>query len=342
MATFEPKITRIESSTSVQSKIKAGRELAKQGRMDEALAEFETALKLDPNSKIAHLAAGSAKARLNREDDAMRHFREALRIDPMNVQAHLRAARVLLSKKETEKAREYVESAQRIDPKSPIVQLFLGHLALVRRDLVMAKKHLSKALTFNPRLVRARIQMSAVLRNEGRLDDSLAQLNAAVRIDPDNANVLDSLGKLQLIRKDFGSAREAFERAVTLQPEDDQESQLGLAEALIEEDQLDRAEETLRKAPPRFEGRPGIHKVWGDLYEKRGLYPEAVEEYKAAQVLSEKYTGVAVSAVDATSLPDAGDLAAWKKLAADLKVSTDEFRDTMRMQLSGPAVEVDD
>jgi hypothetical protein len=41
MATFEPKITRIESPTSVQSKIKSGRELAKQGRAEEALAEFE-------------------------------------------------------------------------------------------------------------------------------------------------------------------------------------------------------------------------------------------------------------------------------------------------------------
>lgn len=342
MATFEPKITRIESSTSVQSKIKAGRELAKQGRVDEALVEFETALKLDPNSKMAHLAAGSAKARLSREDEALKHFREALRIDPMNVQAHLRAARVLLAKRETDKAQEYVESAARIDPKSPAVQLFLGHLALTRKDLATAKKHLQEALTFNPRLVRARLQMSAVLRNEGKLDDALSQLNAAVRIDPDSANVFDSLGKLQLIRKDFGSAREAFEKAITLQPEDDQESQIGLAEALIEEDQLDRAEENLRKAPGRLEGRPGIHKVWGDLYEKRGLYPEAVEEYKAAQVLSEKYVGATPNTVDTSNLPAADDLAAWKKLASALKKSTDEFRDTVRLQLTGVTPDVED
>jgi len=341
MATFEPKITRIESATSVQSKIKAGRELAKQGRVDEALAEFETALKLDPNSKMAHLAAGSAKARQNREDEALKHFREVLRIDPMNVQAHLRAARILLSKREIDKAQEYVDSAERIDPKSPGVQLFLGHLALTRKDLAKAKTHLTQALTFNPRLVRARIQMSAVLRNEGRLDDALAQINAAVRIDPNSANVFDSLGKLQLIRKDFSGAREAFEKAITLQPEDDQESQIGLAEALIEEEQLDRAEETLRKAPSRLEGRPGIHKVWGDLYEKRGLFAEAVEEYKAAQVLSEKYTGT-TAPVDTSTLPAADDLAGWKSLASALKKSTDAFRDTVRLQLTGASVEVDD
>src|SRR5258705_10062488 len=64
MATFEPKITRIESPTSVQSKIKSGRELVKQGRAEQALAEFEAALKLDPNSKSARLGSGALKARL--------------------------------------------------------------------------------------------------------------------------------------------------------------------------------------------------------------------------------------------------------------------------------------
>jgi tetratricopeptide (TPR) repeat protein len=341
MATFEPKITRIESATSVQSKIQSGRDLAKQGRLEEALAEFEAALKLDPNTKVAHLAAGAVKARLHREDEALKHFREVLRIDPLNLQAHLRAARVLLAKREIDRAQEFAESAQRIDPQSPAVHLFLGHLALIRKDLATAKKHLTQALTFNPRLVRARLQMAAVLRNEGKLDEALAQVNAAVRIAPDNAVVFDALGKLQLIRKDFNSAREAFEKAITLQPGDDQESLIGLTEALIEEGQLDRAEEMLRKAPARLESRPGIHKVWGDLYEKRGLYPEAVEEYKAAQVLAEKYTGTPVESAE-TSLPAADDLAGWKALAGELRKSTDAFRDSVRLQLTGISVEADD
>ncbi len=334
MASFEPKITRIESSASVQGKIKSGRELAKAGRHDEALADFETALKLDPNSKIAHMAAGSLKARQNREEEALRHFREALRIDPMNIQAHLRAARVLLARKEVDKAQEYVESAARIDGKNSAVQLFLGHLAMTKKDLPKAKAHLTQALTLNPRLVRGRIQMAAVLRSEGKMDDALAQLNAAVRIDPNSSNVHDSLGKFLLIKKDFSGAREAFEQAISLQEEEDQESLLGLAEALIEEDQLDRAEENLRKAPARLESRPGIHKVWGDLYEKRGLFQEAVEEYRSAQVLSEKYTGNSSAPAAEASLPAANDLPAWKKLAAQLKKSTDNFRDQMRLQLT--------
>ena len=263
MATFEPKITRIEPPSSVQSKIKAGRELAKQGHMEQALAEFEAALKLDPNSKIARLGLGTLKARLDRLDDALNEFKEVLRLDPLNLQAHLRLARVLISKKEMDKAQEYAESALRIDSKASLGNLLLGHIYLSREDLVKAKEQFSKALALSPRLVRARIQMAAVLRKEGRYIDALAQLNAAVRIEPDSDRVHESLGKLHLGRKDFGAAREAFDKAIALRPEAERNSVerlFGLAEALIGNGELNRAEETLRKLPSRTEGRSAVHK----------------------------------------------------------------------------------
>ena len=91
------------------------------------------------------------------------------------------------------------------------------------------------------------------------------------------------------MRKDFLAAREAFERAIALRPESEEnnvETLFGLAEALIANGELNRAEETLRKLPSRIEGRSGLHKLWGDLYEQRGLYSEAVEEYRAAQLIA--------------------------------------------------------
>jgi tetratricopeptide (TPR) repeat protein len=341
MATFEPKITRIEPPTSVQSKIKSGRELAKQGRTEEALAEFEAALKLDPNSKLARLRSGALKARLDRLDDALNDFKEVLRLEPMNVQAHLRSARVLISKKEMDKAQEYAESALRIDPKAPLGHLLLGHIYLLRKDLIKAKEHFSKTLALSPRLVRARIQMAAVLRNEGLLVDALAQLNAAVRIEPDNDKVYDSLGILHLVREDFSAAREAFDKAIALRPESEEgnmETLFGLAEALIANGELNRAEETLRKLPSRMEGRSRLHKLWGDLYEQRGLYPEAVEEYRAAQLIANQDAGTSAMPHEPPSLPAVGDLEAWKELAASLKKNTDAYRE----ELTASPVEIDE
>jgi tetratricopeptide (TPR) repeat protein len=338
MATFEPTITRIEPAPSVQSKIKSGRELAKHGKLDEALAEFEGAVKLDPNSKVAHLALGTLKARQENLDDALKEFKEVLRIDPMNVQAHLRAARVLISKKESDKAEKYVESALRIDPKSPVAHLFLGHIYLSRKDLVKAKEHLLKTLALNPRLVRARVQMAAVLRNEGKGSEAIAQLNAAIRIEPDSANAYESLGRFQLLQKDFSAAREAFDKALTLRPEDTR-ARLGMVEALIESGELERAEEALRQTSARLQGRSRVHKIWGDLYERRGLYAEAVEEYNAAQAIASEDTEPSVAP---SPLPPADDLEGWKKLAASLKKTTDAFRDKQRSQIMVSVADVEE
>jgi tetratricopeptide (TPR) repeat protein len=334
MATFEPKITRVQpSASSVQAKVKGARELAKQGKMDEAVRELEEAVKMDPNSKLAHMALGSIKARQVLPDDAIREFREVLRIDPLNIQAYLRLSRIYLRKKEFDKCEEYIENALRIDQKSPAAHFFMGHLSLTLRNFPKAKDHLTKALTFNPRLVRARVQMAAALRSEGNFADALAQLSAAARIEPDSYAVHENLGRLHLLRKDFSSARESYERAVTLRPENTLEARLGLVEALIEDGEIDRAEENLRLTPSKTEGRAGIHKLWGDLYLKRGLYPEAVEEYKAAQMMASKNDDSLEEEIDLGKSPTEGDLAGWRKLATDLKKLTDEYRDKARLSL---------
>jgi tetratricopeptide (TPR) repeat protein len=345
MATFQPKITRIEPPSSVQGKIKAGRELAKQGHTEQALAEFEAALKLDPNSKLARLSSGAMKTRLDRLDDALNEFMEVLRLDPMNVQAHLRISRVLFKKKELDNAQDYAESALRIDPKTPFGYLLLGGIYLSRRDLIKAKEHLSKALVLSPRLVRARLQMALVLRGEGKLSEALDQLNAAARIEPDNGKVHDLLGKLHLVRKDFVAAREAFDKAIALRPESEEgnmETLFGLAEALIAIGELNRADEILRKLPSRTEGRSSLHKLWGDLYEQQGLYREAVEEYRAAQLIANQDAGTPAGPLEPPSLPASDDLEAWKELAASLKKNTDAYREELRSRITPSPVEVDD
>jgi tetratricopeptide (TPR) repeat protein len=160
------------------------------------------------------------------------------------------------------------------------------------------------------------------LNLERKLSEPLVQLNAAAQIEPDNGKVHDFLGRLHLVRKDFVAAREAFDKAISLRPENEEgnmETLFGLAEALIANGELNRAEEILRKLPSRTQDRSSLHKLWGDLYEQRGLYPEAVEEYRAAQLIAGQDAGVSAMPLEPSSLPASDDLEAWKELAASLK-----------------------
>ncbi len=342
MATFQPKMTRVEAPSSIQGRVKTARDLAKQGKIEEAVSLVEEAVKMDPNSKIAHMVLGSLKARQLLPDEAIREFREVLRIDPLNVQAYLRMARIHLKKKEHNRCQECVESALRIDEKSPTVHFTAGRLAVAQKDAESAKLHLNQALVYNPRMINARVQLATVLRAEGHYPEALAQLNAGVRIEPDNYSVHEALGWLHLIRKEFGSAREAFEKAVSLRPENEFAARMGLVEALIEDGEIDRAESVLRMGSGKTEGRAGVHKLWGDLYLRRGLYPEAVEEFKAARMIAATNDEEIESDPTLTVEPPEGDIAAWKKLAADLKVVTDAYRDKSRLRLAASEDEADE
>ena len=55
--------------------------LAGSGRMDEAIAEFREALRLDPGSAQTHWHLGGAR------EEAVEHLRQSVRLDPTNANA---------------------------------------------------------------------------------------------------------------------------------------------------------------------------------------------------------------------------------------------------------------
>ena len=61
--------------------------LAGSGRMDEAIAEFREALRLDPGSAQTHWHLGAALAYRGAREEAVEHLRQSVRLDPTNANA---------------------------------------------------------------------------------------------------------------------------------------------------------------------------------------------------------------------------------------------------------------
>ena len=64
-----------------------GTALAVAGRLDEAAAEYERALALDPAYARAHANLGSVRLQQGRVAEAVARLEEAVRLDPANVEA---------------------------------------------------------------------------------------------------------------------------------------------------------------------------------------------------------------------------------------------------------------
>jgi tetratricopeptide (TPR) repeat protein len=65
-----------------------GTAVQRQGRLDEALDDYRTALKLAPKATALHLAAATTLALMGRREEAIAECRTALALDPTNARAH--------------------------------------------------------------------------------------------------------------------------------------------------------------------------------------------------------------------------------------------------------------
>lgn len=202
-----------------------GRVYLEQGRAQDAVAAFERAIELDPARSTSHFWL--AEALVQRIDEVpflvklgvatrMRTaYEEAARLDPSNLEALISVARYhaaapAMAGGSPEKAEAHLAEIQRRDPA----------LALVTRGLIQEQL--------------------------GDLDAAEKQLRSAVELDPESIAGWRELGYFSERRERLAEARDAFEKALEVAPDDPLALyEVGRLGVLISERLLAKAEETL-------------------------------------------------------------------------------------------------
>ncbi|HEY2154471.1 MAG TPA: tetratricopeptide repeat protein [Isosphaeraceae bacterium] len=165
------------------------------GHREAAAADFEAALRLDPSSpwirarRALYLHATSGNHRR-----AVADCDEALRLSPGHAEASLN--RRLSSLALDDFRRAIADFDRALDPRQGRGISFLGPLS-----------------SRYPELYRAR---SEAHRRLGDLDGAVADLDAALGLDPDDAEARVRRGRLHAARRDFNRAIADFDRAIAL------------------------------------------------------------------------------------------------------------------------------
>jgi tetratricopeptide (TPR) repeat protein/predicted Ser/Thr protein kinase len=146
-----------------------------------------------------------------------------------------------------------------------------------------------RALAIDPQLADAHMWLGSGLLALGRVDEAIAEIREALRLDPENGQAYQGLARACWVGKgDFASAIPLFERAIELNPEAGY-SYLQLSMLLAWEGQLDRAGEIAARAVDLQEqfisGNFGLqivgaHSRLGYVYYLKGEYDEALREYE--------------------------------------------------------------
>lgn len=197
-----------------------GLALADLGRTTEAIAEFETALRLRPDYPDAHNNLGSALTQQGRPAEGVLHFEAVLRVAPNNTQAHLNLGVALDLLQRGPEALSHYEAAARLKPELPTAQNNLGDALSRAGRTTEAIAHLEEALRLKPEYVDARYNLAAALVRAGRLPEAQAQFDAGFSLKPGDADALANWGNLLLATGHAAEAIAPYETTLRLHPTD--------------------------------------------------------------------------------------------------------------------------
>jgi tetratricopeptide (TPR) repeat protein len=256
------------------------------GRLADAMAEFEAALRIKPDDAEAHNNLGSALIKVpGRLADAMAEFEAALRINPEYAEAHNNLGNALLNLPgRAADAMAEFETALRINPDYAIAHYDLGNaFCEVPGRLPDAVAQYEEALRINPASAETHANLGTALLNlPGCLPDAMAEFETALRINPDFVEAHNNLGNaLSEMPGRLPDAIAQYQAALRIKP-DYAEARNSLGSALAQQGHLDEAlaqfEEAVRLVPEFAEAHCNL----GNALAQSGRLPEAVEQYQLA------------------------------------------------------------
>jgi len=258
-----------------------GNVYANLGRYDDAIAEFQWAIELDPQGAYPHNGLGNVYRDLGRHDDAIAEYQRAIELDPLFAYPHNGLGNVYADLGRYDDAIAEFQRAIELDPQyaSPHNGLGAVYADLGRHEEAIAEYQ--RAIELDPQFAAPHNGLGAVYRDLGRHDDAIAEFQRAIELDLQFAYPHNGLGA---IYADLGRHEEAvaeYQRAIELDPQyADSHNGLGTVYA-----DLGRHDDAIAEYQRAIELDPKFaspHNDLGTVYHDLGRHEEAIAEYQRA------------------------------------------------------------
>jgi protein O-mannosyl-transferase len=170
-----------------------GQAYAGQEKSDEAMHQFQEAIRLKPDHANAHLSLGITCGMKGQPDEAIRQFQEAIRLKPDYADAHYNLGTALALKGQVDEAISQFREAIRLKPDHAAAHYNLG-IALDRRgQMDEAISQFQEAVRLKPDYAQAHNNLGKVLYRKGRNDEAIRHFQEALRIKADYADARKNL-----------------------------------------------------------------------------------------------------------------------------------------------------
>ncbi|MGA2788480.1 MAG: tetratricopeptide repeat protein [Verrucomicrobiota bacterium] len=191
-----------------------------QGRLDKAVAHYQKALAINPDSAETHYDLANALFQQGRTDDAMAHYQKALAINPDSAMAHYNLGNAFLQQGRLDEAMAQYQKALTINPDYAEAHNNLGNVLIHQEQVDEAVAHFQKALAIKPDYADAHNNLGSAFLQQGRLDEAVAHYQKALAIKPDDADIHDHLGNALIQQGRTAEALSHYQKALAIKPDD--------------------------------------------------------------------------------------------------------------------------
>jgi tetratricopeptide (TPR) repeat protein len=252
-----------------------------QGRLDEAIAYFQQALRFRPDFAEARNNIGNTMFLKGNLDEAAIHYRHALRLRPDYVEAHNNLGMALAGSGQPDEAIYHYRQALRLNQHSAETHNNLGGALLEQGKSGEAVACFQQALRLKPDYAKAHYNLGVALARQDRLDEAICCYQQALRLQPDSAEAYCSWGAALEQQNKVDDAIHCYRQALEVRPNYIEAlNNLGLA--LERQDKLDEAlacyQQALNFKPDSVVARTNL----GNIHWDQGRFDEALACYEHA------------------------------------------------------------
>ena len=179
----------------------------------QSLARFQ---QLESGSARSHVLLGDIYHQLEREDDAQAEYQKALALEPGNPAAMLGLASAYLSNNNIEKAEDTARAALERSPQDPELNLIVAETMVAQFQYSAAEPYLMKSLNVKPQMLgHVHGLLGKVYSETGRTSDAIRQLKMGESSDEDGS-IHYLLARLYRQIGDTKNASAALEQVKTI------------------------------------------------------------------------------------------------------------------------------
>ncbi len=197
-----------------------GQKFIEQNQWDQALTEFQRAVKLAPNSAAYQYKLGWALYRTGGDlAQAAQALQRAAELDPKDMWPCLMLSQLRREQGLLEEAIAWADAAAERAPDEPLPLVYRAQALIEAGEYTQAEAALQQALANNPRLGAAHFWLGVIQWHNGETDQAIAHYERAVQLEPNNVAFWLELGDAYQAQGRRAEAIAAYEAVLRLDRE---------------------------------------------------------------------------------------------------------------------------